>query len=120
VDNSEYPTLSHFLRDIDQIVFNAKEYNPLTLKDVRGRSIVHAAHSMGDIVESHAYNFKKEVGYDLFSQCEEIAERLHIARPIPPHAGSFFYFVSIYLFIFIDHFVCSFHKWKSVFMAPLL
>ena len=44
VDNSEYPTLSHFLRDIEQIVFNAKEYNPLTLKDVRGRSIVHAAH----------------------------------------------------------------------------
>jgi hypothetical protein len=88
VDNSEYPTLSHFLRDIDQIVFNAKEYNPLTLKDVRGRSIVHAAHSMGDIVESHAYNFKKEVGYDLFSQCEEIAERLHISQPIPPHAGA--------------------------------
>ena len=42
---------------------------------------------MGDIVESHAYNFKKEVGYDLFAQCEEIAHRLHIPRPRPPRAG---------------------------------
>ena len=42
---------------------------------------------MGDIVESHAYNFKKEVGYDLFNQCEEIADRLRIARPVPPKVG---------------------------------
>lgn len=42
---------------------------------------------MGDIVESHAYNFKKEVGYDLFKQCEEIAERLRISRPVPPQNG---------------------------------
>jgi hypothetical protein len=42
---------------------------------------------MGDIVESHAYNFKKEVGYDLFAQCEEIAHRLHIQRPQAPRAG---------------------------------
>lgn len=42
---------------------------------------------MGDIVESHAYNFKKEVGYDLFAQCEEIAHRLLIHRPQPPRAG---------------------------------
>ena len=33
---------------------------------------------MGDIVESHAYNFREEVGYDLFKQCEEIADRLRI------------------------------------------
>ena len=42
---------------------------------------------MGDIVESHAYNFKKEVGYDLFKQCEEIADRLRIAKPRPPRTG---------------------------------
>ena len=42
---------------------------------------------MGDIVESHAYNFKKEVGYDLFKQCEEIADRLRIAKPTPPRTG---------------------------------
>jgi hypothetical protein len=110
-------------------VFNAKEYNPLTLKDVRGRSIVHAAHrsarhspsysqfssftciiirsilflffssikfsckifnnfySMGDIVESHAYNFKKEIGYDLFAQCEAIADKLHLHRSPSPRVG---------------------------------
>ena len=42
---------------------------------------------MGDIVESHAYNFRKEVGYDLFKQCEEIADRLRIEKPIPPRTG---------------------------------
>lgn len=42
---------------------------------------------MGDIVESHAYNFKKEVGYDLFAQCEEIAHRLRIPPPRSPRAG---------------------------------
>ena len=42
---------------------------------------------MGDIVQSHAYNFKKEVGYDLFTQCDEIADRLRIPRPRPPRVG---------------------------------
>ena len=42
---------------------------------------------MRDIVESHAYNFKKEVGYDLFSQCEEIADRLRVPRPVDPCLG---------------------------------
>ena len=42
---------------------------------------------MGDIVESHAYNFKKEIGYDLFTQCEEIAEKLHLYRSPSPRVG---------------------------------
>jgi hypothetical protein len=41
-----YPTLAHFMRDIEQIVFNAMEYNPLTREDQRGRNIVHVAHGM--------------------------------------------------------------------------
>ena len=42
---------------------------------------------MGDIVESHAYNFKKEIGYDLFAQCERIAEKLHLYRSPSPRVG---------------------------------
>ena len=41
-----------------------------------------------DLVESHAYNFQKEVGYDLFSQCEEIARRLGARRPAKTGAGN--------------------------------
>lgn len=75
VDDDLYPTLAHFLRDITQIVYNAKIYNPLTRADQRGRSIVHAGHGMLDMVESHAYHFKEELGYDLFRKCEGIALR---------------------------------------------
>lgn len=42
---------------------------------------------MGDIVESHAYNFKKEIGYDLFAQCEAIADKLHLNRSPSPRVG---------------------------------
>ena len=42
---------------------------------------------MGDIVESHAYNFKKEIGYDLFAQCEGIAEKLYLHRSPSPRVG---------------------------------
>jgi hypothetical protein len=73
VDEDCYPTLAHFLRDINQIVFNAKEYNPMTRADQRGRSIVHSAHGMIDMVESHAFHFKEELGYDLFCKCDQIA-----------------------------------------------
>ena len=41
-----------------------------------------------DLVESHAYNFQKEVGYDLFAQCEEIARRLGARRPTKAAAGT--------------------------------
>jgi len=83
VDEHMYPTLGHFLRDIEQIAFNAREYNPMTLKDQRGRYIVHSANSMRDIVESHAYNFNKEVGYDLFKRCDEIAKRNKVKKLLP-------------------------------------
>jgi len=88
VDDKMYPTLRHFLRDIEQIAFNAREYNPATLKDQRGRSIVHASNSMVDMIESHAYNFKKEIGYDLFKRCEDACERRGLPEPLPIAAGS--------------------------------
>ena len=88
VDNHMYHSLRHFLRDIEQIAFNAREYNPATLKDQRGRSIVHASNSMVDMIESHAYNFKKEIGYDLFRRCEEACERRGIPDPLPIVSGA--------------------------------
>ena len=88
VDDKMYPTLRHFLRDVEQIAFNAREYNPATLKDQRGRSIVHASNSIVDMIESHAYNFKKEIGYDLFKRCEEACERREIPGPLPIVAGA--------------------------------
>ena len=42
VDQNLYPTYESFKWDIEQIVFNAKEYNPVTCKDSRGRNIVSA------------------------------------------------------------------------------
>ena len=38
---------------------------------------------MRDIVESHAYNFNKEVGYDLFKRCDEIAKRNKVKKLLP-------------------------------------
>ncbi|CAE7598780.1 ATAD2, partial [Symbiodinium microadriaticum] len=64
VDADLYPTYKYFLYDIEQIIFNAKEYNPLNSKDSRGRSIVSAAHNMLDVVETHAYGFKQRMEYD--------------------------------------------------------
>lgn len=87
VDDYLYPSLAHFLRDLDQIVFNAKEYNPRTLKDVRGRQIVSNAHSLEDVVQAHAYRFKKEIGYDLFKRCDEIVDRRKIPAPHKPKRG---------------------------------
>ena len=72
VDEEKYPTYSSFLKDIKLILSNAKAYNPMTAKDTRGRIIVHAAHSMLDLIESHAYRFKRKLGYDLFKKCDEI------------------------------------------------
>jgi hypothetical protein len=75
VDENLYPTYKYFLYDIEQIIFNAKEYNPLNTKDSRGRSIVSAAHNMLDVVETHAYGFKQRLGYDVFQRCEEVCLR---------------------------------------------
>ena len=55
VDSNEYPTLAHFKRDLEQIVCNAQGYNPLTVKDQRGRAIVHAAHGMVRCILSKNY-----------------------------------------------------------------
>lgn len=81
VDADLYPTLKCFLHDFEQIVFNAKEYNPLNSRDIRGRSIVSAAHHMLDVVKTHAYAFKERLGYDVFKRCEELYFRKHGSFP---------------------------------------
>jgi hypothetical protein len=81
VDEHAYHTKDEFLWDIEQIVFNAKEYNPMTGGDSRGRNIVHAANSLIDVIESFAYNFRKRLGYDIFKKANEVARRLGIPRP---------------------------------------
>ena len=80
VDADLYPTYKYFLYDIEQIVFNAKEYNPLNSKDSRGRSIVSAAHNMLDVVETHTYAFTQRMGYDVFKRCEEVCLRRGMER----------------------------------------
>ena len=84
VDDALYPSLPHFLRDLEQIVYNAKEYNPCTIKDVRGRQIVALAAGMEDIVKSYAYTFKRNIGYDLFKRCDEVVRRRQIPLPVAP------------------------------------
>ncbi|CAM9179200.1 unnamed protein product, partial [Ectocarpus fasciculatus] len=73
VDEDLYPTYRCFYYDLEQIGFNAMTYNPLDIKDYRGKQIVHAAKSLLDMVETHAYNFKDRLGYDLFKRCDVIA-----------------------------------------------
>mmetsp|Transcript_2762 Transcript_2762/g.4160 ORF Transcript_2762/g.4160 Transcript_2762/m.4160 type:complete len:1396 (+) Transcript_2762:65-4252(+) len=80
VDENMYPTYKHFIYDIEQIIYNAKEYNPLNSKDSRGRSIVSAAHNMLDVVETHAYGFKQRLQYDVFQRCEEVCLRRGMER----------------------------------------
>jgi hypothetical protein len=77
VDADLYPTFKCFLYDFEQIIFNAKEYNPLNARDIRGRSIVSAAHHILDVVKTHAYAFKERLGYDVFKRCEEFYFRKH-------------------------------------------
>jgi hypothetical protein len=72
VDDGLYPTYKSFIYDIEQIIYNAKTYNPLNAKDSRGRTIVSAAHNMLDVVETHAYGFKKRLKYDVFQKCQDI------------------------------------------------
>jgi hypothetical protein len=77
VDADLYPTFKCFLYDFEQIIFNAKEYNPLNSRDTRGRGIVSAAHHMLDIVKTHAFAFKERLGYDVFKRCEDLYFRRH-------------------------------------------
>jgi hypothetical protein len=82
VDDGFYETKAAFIHDFQQISFNAKEYNPVSGKDQRGRNIIHLANSLVDVVESHAYNFKKELRFDVFKKCDEIAQRRGYKEPI--------------------------------------
>jgi SpoVK/Ycf46/Vps4 family AAA+-type ATPase len=86
VDEQLYPTYLSFYRDFERILFNAREYNPITGKDSRGKNIVHAAHSMTDHIESYCYSFRKKLGYDLFKRCEAIARRSGI-EDLPAPGG---------------------------------
>ena len=81
VDDHFYETKEAFMHDIEQIAFNAKLYNPLSGKDYRTRNIVHVANSLLDVIETHAYNFKKELGSDVFKRCVEIARRTQYLEP---------------------------------------
>jgi len=81
VDDDFYETKAAFLHDVEQIAFNARLYNLPSTRDSRGRNIVHAANSLMDIIETHAYNFKKELGYDVFKRCDEIAVRRKYLEP---------------------------------------
>ena len=83
VGDGLYPSIPYFLRDLEQIAFNAKEYNPCTLKDTRGRQIVANAKAMADTVEAYAYRFKRNLGYDLFRRCEDVCARRGIPPPLP-------------------------------------
>lgn len=85
VDEGLYPTYRCFYYDLEQIGFNAMTYNPLDNKDIRGKQIVHAAKSLLDMVETHAYNFKNRLGYDLFKRCDVIASSPNMLRAVSDH-----------------------------------
>lgn len=87
VDEDMYPTYRCFYYDLEQIGFNATTYNPLDIKDFRGKQIVHAAKSLLDMVETHAYNFKDRLGYDLFKRCDVIASCPSVLRSVSDHSG---------------------------------
>ena len=87
VDENMYPTYRCFYYDLEQIGFNAAAYNPLDSKDVKGRQIVHAARSLLDMVETHAYNFKSRLGYDLFKRCDMIASSPAILKSVLMYDG---------------------------------
>lgn len=77
VDKKEYTSLERFMKDINLIRDNAKEYNPNTSS---GRKIIRAAAAMVDEVESMVHRFKKKLGYNLFQKCEEILARREQAK----------------------------------------
>lgn len=87
VDEDLYPTYRCFYYDLEQIGYNAMTYNPLDVKDYRGKQIVHAAKSLLDMVETHAYNFKDRLGYDLFKRCSLIASSPSLLQSVSRHKG---------------------------------
>jgi Bromodomain len=68
VDAGAYETLDAFLAHLRLIHDNARAFNPCDARDARGRAIVHSAAAMRDAALSHAHNFKRHVGYDLFAR----------------------------------------------------
>lgn len=72
LDRGEYTSLPVFMKDIQLIQSNAKEYNPSTTS---GKRIVRAAASMVDEVLSTIHRFKRKLGYDLFERCEKALAR---------------------------------------------
>ena len=83
VDAHLYPTYDHFIYDIEQIVHNAKLYNPVDGSS-RGRSIVSAANQMLDAVESHAYHNVQIMKYNVFKKCKEAYYERYYINPPPP------------------------------------
>ena len=83
VDAHLYPTYQHFIYDIEQIVYNAKLYNP-TDGSSRGKSIVSAANQMVDALESHAYHNVQVMKYNVFKKCEEAYYQRYFVPPPPP------------------------------------
>ena len=82
VDAHLYPTYAHFLYDLEQILHNAKLYNPAdSTWDTRGRSIISAANQMIDAVESHAYYNVQIMKYNVFKKCEEAYYQRYFRRP---------------------------------------
>lgn len=83
VDAHLYPTYDHFMYDIEQILYNAKLYNP-TDGSSRGKSIVSAANQMVDAVESHAFHNVQIMKYNVFKKCEVAYYDRYFIPPPPP------------------------------------
>jgi hypothetical protein len=87
VDEHLYPTYDHFIYDIEQILYNAKLYNP-TDGSSRGKSIVSAANQMLDAVESHAFHNIQIMKYNVFKKCEDAYYQRYYIPPPPPEVIS--------------------------------
>ena len=83
IDAHLYPTYEHFLYDIEQILYNAKLYNP-TDGSSRGKSIISAANQMVDAIESHAFHNIQIMKYNVFKKCEEAYYQRYFIAPPPP------------------------------------
>ena len=73
VDAHRYNSWDEFMLDLKQIENNAREYNPASTRDARGRNIVHAAVAMQDTAASMQHRFLSSIKYDLIGKCAKIA-----------------------------------------------
>lgn len=78
VDRREYTHPDQFLADINLIVNNALEYNPVG--NLYSKSIRHSAVALRDIVEEY---FEKEFDEDFVEKLEETARLLREAQIVP-------------------------------------